>query len=116
MSLRDRILAANDIATRTLHVPEWDVDLEIRTLSALERTRMIKACTDLAGNVDLEKMYPLLIIASAHDPESGAKVFDHSDMTLLGDKSASAVEKVAKVAMEMSGMNAEAIDAEGKDS
>lgn len=116
MSLRDRILAANDIATRTIHVAQWGVDLEIRTLSALERTRMIKACTDNEGNVDLEKMYPLLVIASAHDPETGAKVFDQNDMGVVADKSASAIEVVAKIAMEMSGMTGDAIDVEGKDS
>ena len=110
MSLRDRILSANDIATKVIHVPLWDVDLEIRTLSSLERTRMIKACTDKDGNVDLEKMYPLLVISSAHDPESGMKVFDHDDMVAVSDKSAAAIEMVAKVAMEMSGMNAEAIE------
>lgn len=116
MSLRDRILSANDIATRIFHVSEWGVDLEIRTLSTLDRTRMIKACSDSEGNVDLEKMYPLLIIASAYDPETGEKVFEQSDMDAISDKSASAVERVAKVAMEMSGMNPNAIDAEGKDS
>ena len=116
MSLRDRIQAANDIQNRMINVSQWGVDLELRTLTAIERTRLVKSCTDDEGNVDLERMYPLLLIASCFDPETGDKVFDASDMEMLGDKSASAVEFVARQAMELSGMNAAAVDTEGKDS
>lgn len=116
MSLRDRILAAEDIDSRTIHIEQWDVDVELRTLSAVERTRLVKSCTDAEGLVDLEKMYPLLVIASCYDPETGGKVFDISDMDAVGDKSASAIEFVARKAMEMSGMNPNAVDTEGKDS
>lgn len=116
MSLRDRILAAEDIQTRRVVVPQWEVEVELRTLSALERTRLIKTCTDGEGNVDLEKMYPMLVIAACFDPETGGKVFDVSDFDQIADKSAAAIEFVARNAMELSGMNANAVDAEGKDS
>ena len=116
MSLRDRILAARDIQSQSIHVSEWDVDIEIRTLSALERTRLVKSCTDAEGLVDLEQMYPMRVIASCFDPETGGKVFDPSDMEVVGDKSAAAIEFVARKAMELSGMNPNAVDTEGKDS
>lgn len=115
MSLRDRIQAANDIRNRLISVPEWSVEIEIRTLTAIERTRLVKSCTDDEGNVDLEKMYPMLLIASCYDPETGGKVFDLNDMEMLGEKSASAIEFVARQAMDLSGMNATSVDSEGKD-
>ena len=114
MSLRDRILASNDIQGNKLHVEAWGVDLEVRTITAVERSRLVAMCTKEDGNVDMEKMYPLLIIAAVFDPETEEKVFTSDDMLLLQDKSASAVELVAQEVMRMSGMLPKAVDAEGK--
>lgn len=114
MSVRDRILAANDIQGKQIHVDAWGVDLEVRTITAIERSRLVAMCTKEDGNVDMEKMYPLLIIAAVFDPENGEKVFSSDDMLLLQDKSASAIEFVAQEVMQMSGMLAKAVDAEGK--
>lgn len=114
MSLRDRILSSKDIKSSVVHVEAWDTDLDIRTLTALERSRLISQCTKSDGNIDLEKMYPLLIIAGVYDPESGEKVFTAEDITLLQDKSAQAIEFVAQEVMRVSGMDNKAVDEEGK--
>lgn len=114
MSLRDRILSANDIQSNITHVESWGVDLDIRTITAVERSRLVAQCTKEDGSVDMEKMYPLLIISAVFDPETGEKVFTSDDMLLIQDKSAAAVEFVAQKVMESSGMLAKAVDAEGK--
>lgn len=114
MSLRDRILSADDIGKEILRVPQWDLDVEVRTLSAIQRSRMIANATLPDGSIDLDKLYPMLIIATVFDPETGAKVFDAEDMPLLQEKSASSIEFIAQKAMQMSGMVAKAADDEGK--
>lgn len=114
MSLRDRILSANDIQGNSIQVEAWGVELEVRTITAVERSRLVAMCTKEDGNVDMEKMYPLLIIAAVFDPETGEKVFTADDMMLLQDKSASAIEFVAQEVMRMSGMLPKAVDEEGK--
>ena len=114
MSLRDRILSSNDIQSNTVHVDSWGVDLDIRTITAVERSRLVAMCTKEDGNVDMEKMYPMLIISACFDPETSEKVFTSDDMLLLQDKSASAIEFVAQEVMRMSGMLPKAVDAEGK--
>lgn len=116
MSLRDRILAADDIGRRTVEVPEWDAEVEVRTMTAAARSAMLKRCTDQAGNLDTEKLYVLLVISSTFDPETGDKLFTESDTGPLGEKSAAAVETVARAVMEMSGMTPGEVDEEGKDS
>lgn len=116
MSLRDRILSANDIQSNTIHVDAWDVDLDIRTLTASDRSRLIAMCTNGDGTVDMDKMYPLLIIAGVYDPETNEKVFTSEDMSLIQDKSSGAVEVVATEVMRLSGMSAKAVDEEGKSS
>lgn len=115
MSLRDRILAADDIGKEIVHVPQWNVDIEVRTMSAVQRSRMLQTCTLPDGGVDLDRLYPMLIIATVFDPETGAQAFDDEDMALLQEKSASAIEFVAQKTMQMSGMVAKSVDDEGKD-
>lgn len=114
MSLRDRILQTKDIKSNIVNVEQWGVDLDIRTMTAGERSGLVASCSKPDGTVDLEKMYPLLIIAAVYDPETGAKVFTSEDMVALQDKSASAIEFVAQKVMEVSGMTPKAVDEEGK--
>ena len=116
MSLRDRILSAKDIKSNIITVPQWGLDLDIRTMTAIERSRLVATCTKADGTVDMEKMYPLLLISAVYDPETGEKVFTNEDVDALQDKSAAAVELVAKSVMEASGMTPQAVDEEGKDS
>jgi len=116
VSLRDRILAADDIGRTTVDVPQWGVQVEVRTMSAGKRSRMLQTCTLPDGTVDLDRLYPMLIIATVFDPADGERIFTEEDITLLQEKSASAIEFVAQKAMEMSGMTAKAVDEEGKDS
>jgi len=115
VSLRDRILQANDIESNIITVSQWGVDLDIRTMTAIERSRLVSTCSKPDGTVDMEKMYPLLLIAAVYDPETGEKVFGKEDMNSLQDKSAAAVEFVAQKVMEVSGMSPKAVDEEGKD-
>ena len=117
MSLRDRIIAADDIGKHLVEVPEWGVTVEVRTISAGMRSRMLKSAQTDDGGVDIDKLYPMLLIATCFDPELDEPVFTDDDFGVIQDKSANAVETIAKVAMEMSGMAAgEGADAEGKDS
>lgn len=115
MSLRDRILQAKDIQSNKLTVEQWGVELDIRTMTAIERSRLVATCTKPDGTVDMEKMYPLLLIAAVYDPETGEKVFSNEDVESLQEKSAAAVEFVAQKVMEVSGMTPKAVDVEGKD-
>lgn len=116
MSLRDRILSVDDIQKDLVHVDVWGVDVEIRTMTAVERSRLIAVCTNDAGAIDMEKMYPLLVIAGAYDPETGAPIFTNDDIEALQDKSAGAIEFIAEKVMVASGMKANSVDEEGKDS
>jgi len=116
VSLRDRILEADDIGKELLEVPQWELTLEMRTMSAIQRSRMLQRCTNDDGTVDLDHLYPMLCIATVFDPETGGQVFSEEDISVLQEKSAAALEFVATRAMEMSGMTAKAVDEEGKDS
>jgi len=115
-NLKDKIRAAEDVKSEKVFVPEWDVTVEVRTMKALDRARLLKSCVDAKGNVIGEKFQSGLIIASCFDPETGEKVFEEGDFDLLMGKAAGPVEYLAGVAMGISGLNRESMTAAEKNS
>ena len=79
------------------------------------RTRLLKSAANMDGTIDLEKMYPEMVILCAHDPETGERIFTEADRDALLGKSAAALELVALTAMKVSGMTGEAQKEAGKD-
>jgi hypothetical protein len=61
-------------------------------------------------------LYPELLIHSVYDPDTGALVFEDTDVDrdLILGKNASALEQVAKVALRLSGLTEEAEEEVGK--
>lgn len=116
MSLRDQILSANDIESTLLEVPNWGVTLEVRSMDGRSRARLLKAAALPDGTVDLERLYPEVVILCSHDPETGERVFTDADRDGLLSKSAAAIELVALTAMNVSGMTQKSQADAGKDS
>ena len=115
MSLREQIFAAKDIPSEMVVVPEWDLTIEVRGMSGADRTRIIElAGLSNAGGLNLQVVYPEIVIATAHDPETGEKVFTTDDRDALMSKSAIAVDRVAMVGMKLSGFTEEAQVTAGK--
>lgn len=116
-TLKDKIFAAKDIETETVEVPEWGVTLEVRGLDGRGRSRVIKNATNADdGEIDLETLYPTLIIATTFDPETGEKVFDEEDAAGLMSKSGAIVDRLATASMRLSGLTQAAVDEAKKDS
>lgn len=115
-ALKEKIQAAQDVKSERIEVPEWGVALEIRTMKAIDRARLLRTCMDDKGSVIGEKFQAGLIIASCFDPETGEKVFSEDDYDLLMEKSAGAIEHLAGLAMNISGLNRESLSAAEKNS
>ncbi|WP_018130716.1 hypothetical protein [Effusibacillus pohliae] len=109
-ALREKIFAAKDIKSEIVEVEEWGVKLEVRGMTGRARSELISSCMDNKGNFDLVKLYPQIVIATVYDPETGEKVFDPADRDALNEKSSGALEKVAQVAMRLSGLDMEAMN------
>lgn len=119
MSLRDKILSADDLTSERVEVPEWDVTLEVRSPSAKARSRMVASAQrkdeDGESTMDLESIYPLLLIACCFDPESGEQVFTSDDIDAINDKSSAVVDRVAKACLRVSGLSEDTEKVLGKD-
>lgn len=108
-SLRERILNAKDIQSETVTIDEWGVEVEVRGMNGSARARLLQNVMDKQGNINLEKMYPELLITTVFDPHSGEQVFQITDQELINAKSGSALDKVAQVAMRLSGLQPGAV-------
>ncbi|HEY7824687.1 MAG TPA: hypothetical protein VIG24_17735 [Acidimicrobiia bacterium] len=117
MSLRDKILKAQDIPTETVTIPEWDVTLLVKGMSAGDRIDLMQSAYDVnTGQVNMSIVYPDVAVACAHEPETGEPVFTAEDKTAILSKSSAAVEKLANVGLRLSGIGKDEQDAAGKDS
>jgi len=105
MSLRDKILAAKDIETELVPIPQWGVTVEVRGMTGRQRTILLQDTIDSRGRANLEKLYPRLVILSTFDPETGEPVFQEGDADAIAEKSSGAIEAITKVAQRLSGLD-----------
>ena len=114
MSLRDQILNSNDIPKELVKVKEWGISIEVRGMTGAERTRILDLAQDEKG-MNLQMVYPEIVISTAFDAETGEKIFAPEDRTALLSKSANALDVLATVGMRLSGFLAETANDLGKD-
>lgn len=107
MSLRDKILAAPDIKTEKVEIPEWGVTVEVKGLTGRRRSILYKESTNKKGDVDIDAFSTKLVILSTYDIETGEPVFQNGDFDALAEKSAGAIERIVNVATRLSGLDQE---------
>ena len=115
-NLSAQILATDDIETELVTIDAWGVTVLVKSMTARDRAKMIGETVQTNGSFDMEDVLPDMVIHCTFDPESGEQVFRLTDRDALLAKSAAAIEKIATIAMRLSGMSEEAVDAAGKDS
>ena len=113
--LRKTVLESDDIEEEIVDVEQWGVKLLIKGMSGKGRAQFLKR-TAKGNQVDLEKFYPELIIATAFDPDDpDEKVFEPADRDALSSKSGAALEAVSGVALRLSGMGPGATEEAAED-
>ena len=116
-TLRDKILAAQDIPTEVVTIPEWGVDVLVRGMSAGDRiTLMQNAFDQTTQQVNMNIVYPDVVISCTFDPASDQAIFTDEDKSAILAKSSAAVERLANVGLRLSGIGKDEQDAAGKDS
>ena len=118
VSLRDKIAAIKDIPEETLAVPEWGgLEILVRGMTAGDRGDLLASAVDPeTGQVDLKSMYPDIVILTAHDPETGERIWMPEDRAAIQEKSGKAIDRLATVGMRLSGMDPDEKEKAGKGS
>lgn len=100
---RDQILAAGDLETETVHVPEWGGEVQVSELSAARRV-MLQGLGDQA--------FAVALVAAACTDADGQPLFSESDVEALQGKSPAALWRVAEVAIRLNKIGAQATEEE----
>lgn len=116
---KEDILKADDRETRDVDVPEWGGVVRVRELSGTDRdaydaSRMVEG-PDGKFHPDFGNSRAKLVALSVVD-EDGNLLFNELDVGRLGQKSSTALQRVADVAAELSGLTQQAGQELGKDS
>lgn len=103
---REQILEAKDLVTEAVEVPEWGGSVLVKSLTGAERDQYESAIVEQKGRdtkVNLRNARARLVALSVVD-EEGKRLFSPNDVSLLGAKSAAALQRVFNVAMRLSGI------------
>jgi spore maturation protein CgeB len=105
------ILAASDVRTEKVAVPEWGGDVHIKTLSGTERD----AFEDGYSNEKMKNFRPRFLVLTLCD-DKGDRLFTDAEVDALGKKSSTVLAKLFEKAWALNAFRAEDVDALGKDS
>lgn len=107
---RDQILAASDLPTETVPVPEWGGEVIVRALTGAERDEYEMATHEAIRNKSSINMRARLVAMTLVD-EDGERLFNHeSHVVRLGNKSGRALDRVFDVAQRLSGIGRAALE------
>ena len=123
MSIRETIQDADDGSATDYEIPEWDVTVEIRSMTARSRAQFVAELSSDDGTISgltdpgrIEQMWWHVISQTCFDPDSGELAFEDGDQEWLFEKNAKVVNDLANECMTASGLTEEAQGDAGKDS
>jgi hypothetical protein len=109
---RDDILLAADIKKELLPVPEWGGEVFVKALSGTERDRWETSMIQMKGTdrtINMQNIRAKLASMAICD-EDGKRLFSDNDVLALGQKSASALQRVFELAQKLSGIGDDAVE------
>lgn len=114
--LREAILSQRTLRRQEVHCPEWGVTFFIREMTGTERDEWDQSLTRGNGKVDISNIRARLVAQCAVDTE-GNRIFSMADAVALGQVSAKALDRCAKVAQKVNGLTEDDLeDAKGNSS
>lgn len=104
---RDQILAADDLKTEDVEVPEWGGSVRIKMLTGTERDKFEASTVEVRGGKPQQNLANLRarLVSLCIVNEDGERVFSKGDVAALGMKSASALERVFQACSKLNGIS-----------
>lgn len=98
---KNAILAVVDLPTELVAVPEWGGEVYVRGMNGIERDQFELSIMGSDKKQNLENIRARLVALTVVD-EQGERLFTDDDVTALGRKSATALNRVVEVAQRLS--------------
>jgi hypothetical protein len=108
VSLKDTIRAASDLPRESLHIPEWNVSLFVKTMTGTERDAWEESFAK-GRKVSLDKVRARLAVAVCCD-ENGQAIFSPDDVDWLSEKSCSALQRIFAKASKLNALSNSEMD------
>ena len=112
------ILAAQDLQTEDVEVPEWGGAVRVRNFTGRERDAFEASMVRGEGRdrkVDLTNMRARLVGLTVID-ETGQRLFTDDEVDLLGAKSGAALDRVFAIAQKLNGLSGADVEELSKNS
>ena len=112
------ILAAQDLQTEDVEVPEWGGAVRVRSFTGRERDAFEASMVRGDGKdrkVDLTNMRARLVGLTVID-ETGQRLFTDKEVDLLGAKSGAALDRVFAIAQKLNGLSGADVEEFSKNS
>ena len=106
------ILGMEDIVEELVEVPEWKGTVRVRGLTGRERDAYEASLLDQRGRstkANLQNARSKLVVLSVRNSD-GSRMFTEAQISELSAKSASALNRVWKKALELAGMGDEDVE------
>lgn len=119
MSIKEKIRLAADLGSEIVEVPEWGVSVELRSMSARQRTALQTLINDesVPQAERQEQMWSFLLTTCCFDPENGEPVFTLDDMEwLFTHKAFGPIDRIATACLNVSAVLKNNADELGKSS
>lgn len=115
---RAAILGLDDRRKTVVEVPEWDVRIQVRSLTARARAEFIRMAGSVKGDraAQQEQVLPWVIVECCYDEETGEQLFTHEDHAALLDRHPDVLDRLSAAALIVSGLGETAREEAGKDS
>ncbi len=101
---KEQILAANDLDTVTIEVPEWNGTVKLRMLSAQERIQWEQEVFP-DGVVDTAKFLTALVARSLVDDDN-VRIFSDGDLDAIGAKNPAVIARLREAAAKLNKIGA----------
>jgi hypothetical protein len=108
MSLSESILAANDVRVEKMPVPEWGLDVYVRTISGTEREEFEESYSEKKM-----KAFRVRFLVLTLCDESGERLFADKDVAALGSKSSVVINRLFEKAWGINALSSVAVDDAG---
>ncbi|PRH79407.1 hypothetical protein C6N75_10005 [Streptomyces solincola] len=109
---KEQIFAADDLPVEIVHVPEWGGDVRLKMLTAAERDAFEASTVQMRGGKQKQNLANLRarLVALCIVDEEGRRIFQSGDVTRLGNKSASALQRLFDKCNEMNALSEDDIE------
>jgi len=106
---KDQILAADDIESEVIDVPEWGGAVRVATMTGEIRDRFEAACLAAGEDANMDNVRAKMVAFSIVD-EQGNLMFSPADVQALGGKSSKALDRVFDTSQRLSKITANEVE------